>query len=113
MEQITALIVTTILNGVGDVSSLVFNPHDDCFYGCVPSSHDIIKIQGISINDLHVFSSFINCNPIKGEESSKYLNFKELVPTAIDYYVDGHCFVIVVDGPTIYKKPIDGIVYFD
>lgn len=39
--------IKTICSGIGDITSLVFNPHDGCFYGCKPTSKSIIKIKGI------------------------------------------------------------------
>lgn len=46
MEKLSAS-VTTLVSGVGDITSLIFNPHDTCFYGCESSTNSIIRIKGI------------------------------------------------------------------
>lgn len=61
MEQIgptTALSVTTLRGSIGDynITSLVYNPHDDSLYGCEANSASIIKIKG-------TFDIIITCFP--------------------------------------------------
>lgn len=48
MDQTSALSVTTQFRSIGDITSLIFNPEDDCFYGCNATSNSLIKIEGIS-----------------------------------------------------------------
>lgn len=40
--------IRTDLRGIGYITSLVFNPNDDCFYGCNATSNTITKIKGIN-----------------------------------------------------------------
>lgn len=51
-------------------------------------------------------------NILIGKDCFQYLKFEDnLVPKAIDYFVKGRYFIVVLDGisPTVYKKPFVGI----
>lgn len=47
-RETKALSVSTCVRCVGDITSLIFNPHDGNFYGCNETSKSIVTIQGIS-----------------------------------------------------------------
>lgn len=46
----------TSLHTPGEITSLVFNPHDECFYGCNAISHTIVQIKGIYFIYLFCFA---------------------------------------------------------
>lgn len=104
--------VTTILRGIGDITSLIFNPHDECFYGCELTSKTIVKIKGIWFLYLSLILLFLYI--YLGETYSQFYIFEgNEVPIAIDYYINDRSFIIAVDGPTpsIYSMPVNGIIH--